>query len=106
MYVFWGVCCCCFLVYVYLTSQPFEHTGVMKPNEVEGMCCLQISECNKLKNLFRVQVSKCRVCKVKYDPVPRQEEWGLAEFNCNCGKIFRYEFCCLMLITTAISTPD
>ncbi|XP_025077994.1 repressor of yield of DENV protein homolog [Pomacea canaliculata] len=37
----------------------------------------------------RKEVSKCRVCKVKYDPVPRQEEWGLAEFNCNCGKIFR-----------------
>lgn len=36
----------------------------------------------------RKEVSKCRGCLRKYDPVPRDQEWGLAEFACNCGNVF------------------
>ncbi|KAL8570804.1 hypothetical protein ACOMHN_006954 [Nucella lapillus] len=36
----------------------------------------------------RKEVSKCKSCKVKYDPVPQHEEWGLGEFVCVCGHIF------------------
>ncbi|XP_078721759.1 shiftless antiviral inhibitor of ribosomal frameshifting protein isoform X4 [Lampetra fluviatilis] len=39
---------------------------------------------------FDVQVSQCRRCKRKYQPVPRDREWGSgALFNCtNCNNTF------------------
>ncbi|XP_041033186.1 shiftless antiviral inhibitor of ribosomal frameshifting protein homolog isoform X2 [Carcharodon carcharias] len=38
----------------------------------------------------RKKVSRCRGCKIKYDAVPRDQEWGLAEYNCQyCNNFFR-----------------
>ncbi|CAG2240285.1 unnamed protein product [Mytilus edulis] len=34
------------------------------------------------------EVSECRKCKKKYDPVPREFEWGLATYHCECGNEF------------------
>ncbi|XP_021356452.1 repressor of yield of DENV protein homolog [Mizuhopecten yessoensis] len=36
----------------------------------------------------RKQVSKCHRCHVKYDPVPHENEWGWAIYNCECGNEF------------------
>ncbi|KAL8586237.1 hypothetical protein ACOMHN_021502 [Nucella lapillus] len=38
---------------------------------------------------LRKEVSTCKICKTKYDPVPRDQEWGLAEYSCVCGNVFR-----------------
>jgi len=37
----------------------------------------------------RKPVSKCRRCKIKYDAIARDREWGRAEFNCTkCNREF------------------
>ncbi|PVD25270.1 hypothetical protein C0Q70_15768 [Pomacea canaliculata] len=36
----------------------------------------------------RKEVSQCHQCDVKYDPVPREHEWGLAVFECDCSNTF------------------
>lgn len=37
---------------------------------------------------LRKEVSECRRCKQKYDPVPREYEWGWATYHCVCGNEF------------------
>ena len=37
----------------------------------------------------RKPVSHCKICRVKYDALPRDKEYGVAEFVCECGHIFR-----------------
>ncbi|XP_045156455.1 shiftless antiviral inhibitor of ribosomal frameshifting protein homolog [Mercenaria mercenaria] len=36
----------------------------------------------------RKPVSKCKRCKQKYEPIPREQEWGWARFECVCGHKF------------------
>ncbi|KAF4073703.1 hypothetical protein AMELA_G00246320 [Ameiurus melas] len=38
----------------------------------------------------RKPVSRCRGCKRKYDPVPRENNWGIGEFICpHCSRAFK-----------------
>lgn len=36
----------------------------------------------------RKKVAECRICKVKYDPVPDDKVFGWAVYECSCGKTF------------------
>ncbi|XP_076102341.1 shiftless antiviral inhibitor of ribosomal frameshifting protein homolog isoform X2 [Mytilus galloprovincialis] len=40
------------------------------------------------------EVSSCNSCKQKYDPVPREFEWGWATYNCDCGHEFSHWYMC------------
>ncbi|XP_013407020.1 repressor of yield of DENV protein [Lingula anatina] len=64
----------------------------------------------------RKLVSKCYGCRVKFDAIPRDREWGYAEFHCNeCGHDFRgwaqmgtaspCYHCGAMVTTTSILPP-
>lgn len=36
----------------------------------------------------RKPVSQCKRCRQKYEPIPRDQEWGWARFECICGHKF------------------
>ncbi|CAL1528715.1 unnamed protein product [Lymnaea stagnalis] len=38
--------------------------------------------------LKKKEVSKCKQCSKKYDPIPRDKEWGIGKFLCECGNEF------------------
>ncbi|XP_046894070.1 shiftless antiviral inhibitor of ribosomal frameshifting protein homolog [Hypomesus transpacificus] len=39
---------------------------------------------------LRKRVSRCHLCKQKYDPVPQNRMWGIGQFNCLvCARVFR-----------------
>ena len=62
-------------VEIFVLTKVLSHTpgGEKMLHEITGRC---------------LQVSTCKFCKTKYDPVPRDQEWGLAEFACVCGNVF------------------
>lgn len=37
----------------------------------------------------RKPVSKCHTCNQKYEPIPREQEWGIGSFQCLCGHNFK-----------------
>ncbi|CAG5117775.1 unnamed protein product [Candidula unifasciata] len=37
----------------------------------------------------RKQVSKCYRCRIKYEPIPPEHQWGWGEFECPVGHTFR-----------------
>ncbi|KAH9488590.1 hypothetical protein Btru_061702 [Bulinus truncatus] len=64
---------------------------VINPSERQFACMT----CNRSwwkKVPFRKEVSRCKVCLVRYDAIPKNREWGIGIFRCpngNCGKEFR-----------------
>ncbi|XP_072050595.1 shiftless antiviral inhibitor of ribosomal frameshifting protein homolog [Amphiura filiformis] len=36
----------------------------------------------------RKEVSRCQKCQKRFDPVPKDEEYGWAQYNCECGHKF------------------
>ncbi|XP_046559979.1 shiftless antiviral inhibitor of ribosomal frameshifting protein homolog [Haliotis rubra] len=70
-------------------------TTILYKNLRSGLpCTVRQFGCGPCDNFWwqkvpsRKEVSSCKKCKIKYDPVPRGHEWGWAEFKCPCGNEF------------------
>ncbi|CAL1528721.1 unnamed protein product, partial [Lymnaea stagnalis] len=54
--------------------------------------CKTCTRCWWKRVPIRKEVNKCVKCKVKYNPVPRDKEWGYGQFYClgdNCGREYK-----------------
>ncbi|KAK3591669.1 hypothetical protein CHS0354_040582 [Potamilus streckersoni] len=57
-------------------------------SEVRQFACKPCDNVWWRKVPARKMVSTCRICRIKYDAIPKEEEWGWAIFECSCGNIF------------------
>ncbi|XP_069138511.1 shiftless antiviral inhibitor of ribosomal frameshifting protein homolog [Argopecten irradians] len=55
---------------------------------VRQFSCVQCDQVWWKKVPVNKQVSKCKVCKSKYDAIPTDMMWGWAVFKCDCGNEF------------------
>ncbi|XP_069136779.1 shiftless antiviral inhibitor of ribosomal frameshifting protein-like [Argopecten irradians] len=59
------------------------------PFQVRQFACEENDNVWWRKVPTRKMVSKCKKCQKRFEAVPKEEEWGLANFVCeNCGKKF------------------
>lgn len=58
------------------------------PAEFRQFACQPCDKVWWLRVPERKRVSRCPVCKNKYDALPRESEWGWAKFRCQCGSEF------------------
>ncbi|XP_067666881.1 shiftless antiviral inhibitor of ribosomal frameshifting protein homolog [Haliotis asinina] len=71
-----------------------DTTIIYKNLQSGPSCTVRLFGCGPCDNFWwqkvpaRKEVSSCKKCKIKYDPVPRGHEWGWAEFKCPCGNEF------------------
>ncbi|CAL1528717.1 unnamed protein product [Lymnaea stagnalis] len=55
---------------------------------VRQFACQGCSRSWWMKVPERKEVSKCHRCKIRYDPIPKDMEWGVGKFVCDCGNEF------------------
>ncbi|XP_041374877.1 shiftless antiviral inhibitor of ribosomal frameshifting protein-like [Gigantopelta aegis] len=58
------------------------------PFSVRQFACGPCDQSWWMKVPSRKEVATCHRCRTKYEPVPRDREWGWAEFRCVCGNTF------------------
>ncbi|XP_055872011.1 shiftless antiviral inhibitor of ribosomal frameshifting protein homolog [Biomphalaria glabrata] len=64
---------------------------VVKPSE-RLFACMTCNRSWWKKVPYRKEVSKCKVCLIRYEAIPKDKEWGVGIFHCQtagCGKQFR-----------------
>ena len=70
--------------------------GIDKPNEggtiVRQFACRSCYRAWWRRVRVSKQVSNCARCRNKYDPIPFEKEFGVAEFKCPCSNQF-YQWC-------------
>ena len=60
-----------------------------------GTCHLRQFACERCDNVwwrvvsFDKAVSRCKRCKIRYDALPRESEYGIGLFTCDCGNEFK-----------------
>ena len=65
------------------------HNNLTEESEIRQFACERCYRAWWKKVRVLKPVSKCRLCRTKYDPLPPEKQFGIAEFNCaNCGNTF------------------
>ncbi|KAK0052763.1 UPF0515 protein [Biomphalaria pfeifferi] len=77
--------------------------GLEADSEPRQFACRDCERCWWRVVPGRKKISKCRQCHVKYEPIPKDKEWGTGEFEChNTNCLYTFRAAAIMGVTECV----